>query len=234
MIFWNLCTVAATHINLAFYSWTVNTQNVWTLQWLLYEVQPSFIIILRQFIYAQNAKSATLRAFRNGQKEKARSCLVKNINDQKNKTLSSWWTFDTYHTHKLSLIYWVVVLCEADLNIVILSFLPDSSQKKYRFMSSLVEDLAADPREACLVLIGLGCAGVSSSESSSLTSACFLLWALVSFALLHLLKHDLCHDAWWDISVSSIPLPSSKRDKGTWIGRWPSSSNFGRLLAKLL
>ena len=78
------------------------------------------------------------------------------------------------------------------INIVILSFLPTSLLKKHHFLSSLVEDLAAVPREACLVLIGLG--GVLSSESSSLTSACVLFWALVSFALLPLLKHDLCHD----------------------------------------
>jgi len=149
---------------------------------------------------------------------------VRNV--QKNKNLSLQWTFHTYDTCKLSLIY-CCVLPMADLNIVFLSFLPASSQKKHRFLSSLVEDLAAVPREVRLVLIGLGCVEVSSSESSSLTSACFLLWALVSFALLHLLKHDLCHDAWWDRSVSSTPPPSSRRDKGTWIGSWPNSSNFG-------
>ena len=161
----------------------------------------------------ENGKLATMRAFRNGQKEKHRLVWIRNV--QKNKNL--WWTFHTHHTCKLSLIN-CCVLPRADLNITIFNFLPASSQKKHRFLSSLVEDLPAGPREACLILIGLGCV---ETESSSLTSACFLFWALVSFALLHLLKHDLYYDAWWDIRVSSIPLPLSRRDKGTVIGSRP-------------
>ena len=61
-------------------------------------------------------------------------------------------------------------------------------------MSSLVKSLTAVSSEASLVLNGLDCVDVSSSESR-LTSVCLLFCALVSFALLHLLKDDLCHDA---------------------------------------
>ena len=116
----------------------------------------------------------------------------------------------------------MAVLPSPDFTVIILIILPSWSQKKNHFMSSLVKNLAAVSSKARVVL-----------SESRLTFVCLLFWALVSIALLHLLKHDLCHDVLWDLRISSILFPSSKWDKGSWIGNWPTSVNFGRLWANV-
>ena len=61
----------------------------------------------------------------------------------------------------------------ADFTVIISLHVPSSSQNKHRFMSSLVKNLVAVSSEAHLVLIGLDCVEVSSSEYR-LSSVCLL------------------------------------------------------------